>query len=188
MISIYRPPLESLSCFVDSFTNMIDFFSRLYDNFIVMDDLNSQPNDSTMKDFLEANSFMNLIKSNTWFKGKSSCIDIILRNRKYSFKHSNSIETGIGDHHHLIYTMLRKTFSKAEPKLVHYRKYKTFKFESFKVNLLHALGSFSANYYDFNQTFTYTLNQHVPKKKKWIRGNHKPHMNTTFRKAIYVEI
>ena len=35
VISIYRPPLESLSCFLDSLTNMIDFFSSSYDNFIV---------------------------------------------------------------------------------------------------------------------------------------------------------
>ena len=29
-----------------------------------------------------------------------------------------------------------------------------------------------------------TLDQHAPKKKKLIRGNHKPHMNKTLRKAI----
>ena len=77
-----------------------------------MGDFNSQPTDSIMKDFMYANGFINLIKSNTCFKGKGSCIDLILTNRKYSFKHSNSVETGISDHHHLIYTMLKITFSK----------------------------------------------------------------------------
>ena len=28
------------------------------------------------------------------------------------------------------------------------------------------------------------MNQNAPKKKKWIRGNHKPYMNKTLRKAI----
>ena len=79
---------------------------------------------SRMKDFMEANGLMNSIKSNNCFKGKGSCIDLILTNRKYSFKHSNSIETGISDHHHLIYTMLKTTFPKPDPKLVQYRKYK----------------------------------------------------------------
>ena len=147
---MYRSPLESLSCFPDSLTNMIDFFSSSYDNFIVMGDFNSQPTDSSMKDFMEANGFINLIKSNTCFKGKSSCIDLILANTKYSFKHSNSVETGISDHHHLIYTMLKTTFSKAQPKLGHYRKYKTFNFESFKVSLGNALGSCLANYDDIS--------------------------------------
>ena len=135
-----------------------------------MGDFNSQPTDSIMKDFMDANGFINLIKSNTCFKGKGSCIDLILTNRKYSFKHSNSVETGISDHHHLIYTMLKTTFSKAEPKLVHYREYKTFNFESFNVSLGNALESCSANYDDFNLIFTSALNQHAPKKKKWIRG------------------
>ena len=62
--------------------------------------------------------------------------------------------------------MLKTAFSKAEPKLVHYRKYKTFNFESFKVSQGNALGSCSANYDDFNQIFTFKLNQHAPKNKK----------------------
>ena len=82
---------------------MIDFLSSSSDSLIAVGDFNSQPTDSITKDFMEANGFMNLIKSNTCFKGKSWCIDLISTNRKYFFKHSNSIETGISDHHHLIY-------------------------------------------------------------------------------------
>ena len=149
-----------------------------------MGDFNSQPTDIIMKDFMETNGFLSLIKSDACFKGKGSCIDLILANRKYCFKHSNSIELGITAHHHLIYTTLKTTFSKAELKLVHYRKYKTLNFESCKVSLGNTLGRCSSNYDDFNQIFTFTLNQHAPKKKKWIRGNHKPHMNKTLRKAI----
>ena len=53
-------------------------------------------------------------------KGKGSCISIIFTNRKYYFKHSNSVENVISDHHHyLIYTTLKTTISKAVPKLVH---------------------------------------------------------------------
>ena len=66
---------------------MIDFLSRSYDSFIAVGDFNSQPTDSITKDFMEANGFMNLIKSNTCFKGKCCCIDLISTNRKYFFKH-----------------------------------------------------------------------------------------------------
>ena len=41
---------------------MIDFLSSSCDNFIVMGDFNSQTTDSIMKDFMEANGFINLIK------------------------------------------------------------------------------------------------------------------------------
>ena len=77
-----------------------------------MRNFNSQPTDSIMKDFMDANGFINLIKSTTCFKGKGSCIDLILTNRKYSFKHSNSVETGRSDHHHLIYTSSKQSFLK----------------------------------------------------------------------------
>ena len=120
VISTYRPPLKSMSCFLDSLTNMIDFFLSSYDNFIVMGGFNCQPTDGIMKEFMEAIGYVNLIKSDTCFKGKGSF---------------NAIETNVSDHHHLIYTMLKTTFSEAEPKLIHYRKYRTFNFESFTVSL-----------------------------------------------------
>ena len=84
----------------------------------------------------------------------------------------------------MIYTTLKTTFSKTESKLVHYRKYKAFNFQSFNVSLGNALGSASAKYDDFNQIFTSTLDHHVPKWKKQIIEKYKPHMNKTLRKAI----
>ena len=71
--------------------------------------------------------------------------------------------------------------------LVHYRVYKTFNFESFKTGLENALRCYSANYDDFNQIFTFTLHHYTimyKNWKSWIRGNHRPHMNNTMRKAI----
>ena len=52
--------------------------------------------------FLNEHDLINLIKNNTCFKGKGSCIDLNLTNRKYSFKNSTSFATGQSDHHHLI--------------------------------------------------------------------------------------
>ena len=95
-----------------------------------MGDYNAQPLDSAMKDFNKVNGLINLIKGNTCFKGQGSCIDPILTNR-FSFKHSNSYETGISDHHHLLYSMLKSNLSNSEPKLVNYRDYKRFSFENF---------------------------------------------------------
>ena len=36
----------------------------------------------------------------------------------------------------------------------------------------------------FENIFTSKLNKHAPKKRKWVRGNHKPHINKELRKAI----
>ena len=40
------------------------------------------------------------------------------------------------------------------------------------------------DYSDFEKEFIATLNNHAPKKSKTFRGNEKPHINKTLRKAI----
>ena len=117
---------------------MIDFFAYTYDNYLIMDDFNIEQSDPSLKAFLNCNTLYNLIKSNTCFKGKGSCIDLFLTNRKYSFKFSGSYETGISDHHHMIYTMLKPCFNNTKPKLLNYRDFKHFLLENFKKDLREA--------------------------------------------------
>ena len=158
VISIYRPPSHNSEYFLNNFTKMIDLFADKYDNYLIMGDFN-------------------LIKSNTCFKGKGSCIDLFMTNRKYPFKCSDSYGTGVSDHHHMTYAMLRFCFNSTEPKLLNYRDLKHFSQEDFKEDLSEALCDCGNSYDDFDHIFTSTLNKHAPKKKKWIRGNNKPHVN-----------
>ena len=116
-ISIYRSPSQNCDYFLNNLTEMIDFFNDTYENYLIMGDFNIERSDPSLKTFLNSNNLYNLIKSNTYFKGKGSCIDLFLTNRKYSFKFSGSYETGISDHHHMIYTMLKSCFINIEPKL-----------------------------------------------------------------------
>ena len=80
-------------------------------------------------------NLFNIIKSNTCFKGNDTCIDFNLTNRKYCFKHTSTFETGLSDYHHLIYTILKITFRKEEPKLYKYRYYKKFDSAAFQTYL-----------------------------------------------------
>ena len=78
------------------------------------------------------NSFVNLIKSNTCFKSKpGSCIDLILTNKPKSFQNSGVMETGVSDHHALIFSFLKTTFTKMPPNKLQYRNYKKFEVLSF---------------------------------------------------------
>ena len=116
-----------------------------------MGDFNIERSDPSLKEFLSSNNLHNLIKSNTCFKGKCSCIDLFLTNKEFSFKFSASCETGISDHHHMIYTVL---------KTLQYRA---------KVITLQRLQEFcdcGKSYEDFYHIFTWKLNKHAPKKKK----------------------
>ena len=38
--------------------------------------------------------------------------------------------------------------------------------------------------YKFDRKATAVLNKYAPKKKKWLRGNQKPHINQTLRHEI----
>ena len=117
-------------------------------------------------------------------KGTGSCIDLILRNKKYSFKNNSFYETGLSDHHHLIYSVIKTTFKCGEPKKLIYSNYSNFCQKDFQSDLLLNIGDGKNNYLEFGKKFKETLDKHAPKKTKIFRGNHKPHINKTLRKAI----
>ena len=109
------------------------------------------------KSFLKSNTFTNLIKTNTYFKGAGSCTDLFLTNRKYSFQYTRSYETGLIDQHHMIYTMLKTTFINTEPKLLKYRCYKNFSLDIFKENLTENLINDCNSYDDFDNILSCQL-------------------------------
>ena len=110
-----------------------------YNNYLIMGDFNIERSDLFLKAFLNSNNLYNLVKSNTWFKGKGTCIDLFLTNRKYSFKFSGWYKAGISYHHHMIYTMPKSCFSNTKPKLLNYIDFKLFSEEGFKEDLSEAL-------------------------------------------------
>ena len=109
---------------------------------------------------------------------------MILTNRKYCFKNTSSFETGISDHHHLIYSILKTAFEKEESKKVTYRNYNQFQWETFEKDLTSSLRNCNGEYENYEQNFIKVLNTHAPKKVKMLRGNHKPHYYKNLRKAI----
>ena len=86
VMSIYRPPSQNSEYFLNSLTKIIYYFANTYDNHLMLGGFNLEPTDSALMGFLDNNSLTNLIKTSTCFKGKGSCIDLILTNRKFSFK------------------------------------------------------------------------------------------------------
>ena len=114
-VSIYKTPLQSNNHFLDTLNDLLDFYSGIYDNKLVFGDFNLEPTNPVMMNFMDSQNFTNLIKNNTYFKGVGSCLDLILRNRKYCCKNTSSYETGINDHHHLIFSIMKTTFASEEP-------------------------------------------------------------------------
>ena len=183
-LSIYKLPSQNCQYFLDSLHNIIDFYSGVYDNHILLGDFNMDPSYMKLLAFMEHYIYYNLIKKTTCFKGNGSCIDLILTNRKYCFKNISSFENGISDHHHLIYVMLKTTFEKEESKKVTYHSYKQFQWENFEKDLTSSLRNCNEDYENYEQNFIKVLNTHPLKKVKILMGNHKPHYNKNLREAI----
>ena len=129
---IYRSPLDSVSQFLGSLTDIIDFslahtiillwWVVLMLSLLIMPWRIHVIKSCHMSNH-KFNGVINLIKGNTCFKGQGSDIDLILNNRRFSFKNSNSYETVISDHHHFKYSMLKSNLSNSKPKLVNHRDY-----------------------------------------------------------------
>ena len=97
---MYKPLLQSNNYFLDTLNALLDSYSGIYDKKVVFGDFNLQRTNMSMMIFMNRQKFINLIKNNTVFEGVSSCFDLILSDRKYSFKIMSSYETGNSDHNH----------------------------------------------------------------------------------------
>ena len=111
---------------------------------------------------------------------------MILTNRKDNFENSTTLETGLSDDHKMIITVMKCKFKKKDPKIINFRCYKNFDENLFRNELKNALRDTDKelNYDYFKQAFVNILNIHAPMKKKFIRGNNAPFMNTTLSQAF----
>ena len=130
---------------------------------------------------MQSHNIFSLIKSNTCFKGISSCINLTLTNRIFCFKNSSTFETGPCDHHHLIYSTLKTTFRKEDSKRLIYHDYKNFNNEYFENDLKNGLSKCPKNYKSFENVFVTVLDRYAPRKTKILSGNEKPRVDKNLR-------
>ena len=83
----------------------------------------------------------------------------------------------------MVYTMLKSTYTKLEPKILRKRSYKDFNKESFLRDLQHGLNNIG-NFAEFNDAFKAILDYHATIRQSKLRGNTKPRINKNLRKEI----
>ena len=150
-----------------------------------MGEFNMTPENHHLENFTDSNDFENLIKEPICFKSTSPItIDFFLTNRKGCFMKSLTNETGIPDHHKLIYTFLKFTYAKGKSKFVYYRCFKNFYKELFKKNLCENIKNIGNSFEVFYDVFTNTLDCYAPLKKKKIRSNHNKFMTKKLHKEF----
>lgn len=186
LISVYRNPKQQIRFFLEEISKLIDYYSSDYENLICMGDFNEETKHPEMKTFLSSFDLHSLIHKQTCHKSaQGRSIDLILTNKNRSFIKSNSFETGISDHHELIYTMFKTTYMKLKPTVINYRSFKHFSSEMFRGDFSRAvMNLYKGDFVSLCNVLESVLDAHAPKKKRTIRGNQKPHLTKTLRKAI----
>ena len=140
-----------------------------YGNHLILGDYNLEPTDSALIVFIYSNSLTDLIKTNTCFKDKGCCMELILTNRELSFKFTSIYETKISDHHHMIYSMLKSCFQNTEPKLLNYSDFKSFSPQAFQEDLSEELNDGGDSYDKLENILSLNIlkfNKHAPKKRR----------------------
>ena len=92
-----------------------------------------------------------------------------------SFQSSDVIETEISDFHKITVTVVKTTFQKLDPKIIHYRDYQKYCNYSFRQDHLSTLVMENINLSNGLQNFIdvcrKTLDKFAPRKKKYSKGN-----------------
>ena len=75
---------------------------------MVIGDFNLPVENSHLESIIQAYDLSSYIKKPTCYQSQTpGCIDLILTNRKYLFQLSNTLKTGLSDHHKIICTILK---------------------------------------------------------------------------------
>ena len=161
----YDPHKNLISNHLNILGKILDTQMKIYDNFLIVRDFNSEVTESAMENFCGTYHLHNLIKDSTCFQnpGKPSCIDLLLTNFPKSFLKSQTLETGLSDFHKLTLTVPKIHYKKQKPLAVTYRDYKNFSNETFRTELLSAVARYSnISFADFHSEFLYLLGKHAP--------------------------
>ena len=124
---------------------------------------------------------------------KPTCIDLILTNCPGSFQNSCVVETGLSDFYKMVVTVMKTSYRKSQPKIIHYRNYKNFSNDIFRDSLQKIFpqnlgNSCDQDVDDFLISCNKILDQYASRKKKYVRGYYSPFMNNNLSKAMMLRL
>ena len=106
--------------------NAINFYSKSYENIILIGDFDVEISDGYMGCFCTIHHLKSLIKEPTCNKKpeKRTCIDLILTNSPRQFQATVTLETGLLDFHKMAVAGFKSEFPRQKPKMISYQNYK----------------------------------------------------------------
>ena len=115
-VGLYKPPNQNNSLFLENMSQNLSRYLNSYENITLLGDFNMSPEDRNLQHFKDTFRLEHLISEPTCLKGSSSCIDLIITNRKSYFKNTRVTVTGISDFYKLTAVTLKSQILKAPPK------------------------------------------------------------------------
>ena len=115
----------------------MDKIYQLYDNVILLGDLNLDLTDQTkgipLRDVCDVFDLQNLVKTPTCYMKDSnpSLVDVILTNRPTYYMKTNQCDTGLSDWHNMTYSVLRGNCIPFKRTKMNYRSFKELEQDAF---------------------------------------------------------
>ena len=141
----------------------------------------------SLNEFCQIYKLESIVNKPTCLKNpkNSSCIDLMLANKKERFLKAKTVEIGLSHFHKMVVSVFKTSFKNQKPKIVTYRDYKPFDNEKFRESLITCFSTGKNISYDaFEKLVLKALGKMAPIKQKHIRGNQSPFMNNDIHKAI----
>ena len=199
IFSVYRPPKTNFETFFSELNICLDKATRTYENIVLLGDINIDTEDEKAKGRTKLSEFCDIFDLENLIKGctcdtiryASTSIDVIMTNKKRSFKNSCTVATGISDYHSMVLTTMRANYERLKPIKIQYRLYKNFDEDKFIQDLQKLpfinrkqTENKDATYDLLKNMFKTIVDQHALLKTKFIGGTHAPFMSKELSKAI----
>ena len=194
---IVHPSVDNKT-FSDLFTRGMDRISTIYDNILIVGDLNYDILDknkgATLLDLCDIFDFSNLIKSATCYMKNCvpSLVDVILTNQPRPCFNSLNFGCGISFWHNMVGVAIRGAAARMEEQRTKYRSFKNFDQNVFNGDVgripFHAAYVFDDVddiYWAHERMLTEVINEHAPIKERKLKAKKPAFMNGDLRRAIY---
>jgi hypothetical protein len=194
----YRPPSLQDSCFEDDVINTLDRATNLYNNIMVIGDLNSDLLHSDkakpVSNICDIFDFVNIVKGATCYTKRAppSLIDVILTNKPRLCYNMCNFNCGVSDVHNIISTQFKCHVDPAKNKTLPYRSFLAFGRDMFVAdlecapfNVAHVFDDINDVYWAHEEMLLQIVNSHAPVKTRKTRKSSAPFMNRALRKAIF---
>ena len=140
------------------------------------------------------NGVKNMVNVPTCYKGKTpTCIDLVVTNAHRKVQHITCFDIGLSDFHHMVCFSTKCQVPTRKKTCITYRSYKHFSNDNYLYDLSVAPFHVCEIFDDVNDAYWYSstllkgiINKHAPVKKRVVKHNQVPYMNSLLRKSMNV--